>query len=344
MAGRKMAKISLPYIHEYRDRHGKIRRYVRRPGLPRVPLPGAPGSAGFMLAYQAAVAEPAQVRPPKHGVGTFGFLVTDYYRSPEFSNLRPNSQRVYRLVLDGLAQKHGHRLVRDLEPNKARAIIHAIGTKRPGMANLTISILRKLMSYAIKTGMRDTNPVAGVERYRQGTHHTWTDHELAMYEARWPLGTRERLAFALLLYTGQRVGDVSKLKRSDIVGGMLSLVQEKTGTPLAIPIHSALDRAMRAGPSKGLYLIGDKYGRPIAAASLSQLVIRAAATAGLPDHCKPHGLRKAVLRRLAEHGATAKQIAAVSGHKTLAEVERYTRAADQSKLSKAAVALLPDEE
>jgi integrase len=66
--------------------------------------------------------------------------------------------------------------------------------------------------------------------------------------------------------------------------------------------------------------------------------------AGLPDRCKPHGLRKAILRRLAERGATAKQIAAVSGHKTLGEVERYTRAADQVTLSKAAVNLLADEE
>ena len=52
---------------------------------------------------------------------------------------------------------------------------------------------------------------------------------------------------------------------------------------------------------------------------------------------------KAILRRLAEHGATAKQIAAVSGHKTLGEVERYTRAADQVVMSKAALGLLPDE-
>lgn len=338
-----MTKISLPYVHEYRDRHGKLRRYVRRPGQPRTPLPGTPGSAEFMSAYHAAMTTPAQAPQPKHGIGTFGGLVIDYYRSPEFGNLRPNSQRVYRLVLEGLVQKHGHRLVRDLEPNKARAIIHAVGAARPGMANLTISILKKLMSYAIKTGLRDTNPVVGVERYRQGSHHTWTDDELAAYEARWPVGTRERLAFSLLLYTGQRVGDVSKMKLSDITNGMIKLVQEKTGAPLAIPIHPALERAMRATPTNGLYLIGDRHGRPLSAVRLSRLVTRATATAGLPNRCKPHGLRKAILRRLAEHGATVKQIAAVSGHKTLAEVERYTRAADQAKLSRAAVDLLPDE-
>jgi integrase len=56
-----------------------------------------------------------------------------------------------------------------------------------------------------------------------------------------------------------------------------------------------------------------------------------------------HGLRKAALRRLAEHGATAKEIAAVSGHRSLSEIERYTRQADQARLAQSAVAKLPDE-
>ena len=296
-----------------------------------------------MLAYEAAISRGVPARPSRHGTGTVGGLVTDYYRSPEFANLKPNSQRVYRLVLGSLVDKHGHRLVRDLEPDKARVIVQGIGTTRPGMANLTISVLKRLMAFAVKIGLRNDNPVTGVDRYRLGSHHTWTDAEIAAYETRWPLGTRERLAFALLLYTGQRVGDVAKLKRSDISGGMLRLVQQKTGVPLAIPIHPVLERAMRAGPANGLYLVGDKDGRPIAAASLTRLVRRAVAAAGLLDRCKPHGLRKAILRRLAEHGATAKQIAAVSGHKTLGEVERYTRAADQATMSKAAFGLLSDE-
>ena len=150
------------------------------------------------------------------------------------------------------------------------------------------------MAFAIKIGLRNDNPLVSINRYRLGSHHTWTDQELAAYEARWPLGTRERLAFALLLYTGQRVGDVVKLKRSDIIGGGIQLVQQKTGTPLAIPIHPALERALRAGPARGLFLIGDKNGRPIAAASLTRLIKRAVADAGLPNRCKPHGLRKAI--------------------------------------------------
>ena len=50
------------------------------------------------------------------------------------------------------------------------------------------------------------------------------------------------------------------------------------------------------------------------------------------------GLRKAAARRLAEAGCTAHQIAAITGHRTLAEVQRYTQAADQGRLARDAMA------
>ena len=171
-------------------------------------------------------------------------------------------------------------------------------------------------------------------RYKLGSHHTWTEDELLTYEARWPLGTRERLAYALLLYTTQRVGDVARIRRSDVVNGALTIKQDNE---LVIPLHPELVEAIKAGPSLGLHLIGDRSGRPITADRLSALVLAAARAAALPRECVPHGLRKAGIRRLAEHGATTKQIASVSGHKSLREIERYTAAADQKKLAQQAV-------
>jgi len=73
------------------------------------------------------------------------------------------------------------------------------------------------------------------------------------------------------------------------------------------------------------------------------LIKRAAKGAGLPPDCVPHGLRKALQRKLAEHGATTKQMQAVSGHATLDEVERYSREAEQARLARDAIARLPDE-
>ena len=69
------------------------------------------------------------------------------------------------------------------------------------MANFTKSVLQKLMKYAVKAKWREDNPMIGIERFKSGAHHTWTEGELKTFEARWPLGTRQRLAYALLLYT-----------------------------------------------------------------------------------------------------------------------------------------------
>ena len=146
--------------------------------------------------------------------------------------------------------------------------------------------------FAVKGGLRNDNPVAGIDAYELGTRHTWTDEQLAAYEACWPLGTRERLAFATLLYSGQRGGDVVKLMRPDAKARFLTLTQEKTGTYLTIPIHPEWRNAINAGPSKGLSLIGDHRGRPIKRPMLTLIIQVAARKAGLPPECKAHGLRR----------------------------------------------------
>jgi integrase len=333
-----MTSIRLPYIQEYRDRTGKTRRYFRRPGAKRVPLPGVPGSAEFMSAYEAAMASKAAPVGGNHPEGTIAALVVGFYKSSSFENLKPGSKRVYRLILDKFRQEDGHRLVRDMPRRAAMSIVEEIGTTRPGMANLTVKVMRRLFAYGIKKEMRDDNPFVGIEAYKMGTYHTWTDAEIAAYEAKWPIGTRERLAFDLLLYTGQRVGDVAAMRRADIRNGAIHLTQEKTGVELAIPLHTNLVRSMKACPVKGLTLFGQANGRPMTGDGLSGFVNRATRAAGLPAKCVPHGLRKARMRRLAERGATSKEISSVSGHRTLKEVERYTAAADQARLARAAMA------
>jgi integrase len=122
------------------------------------------------------------------------------------------------------------------------------------------------------------------------------------------------------------------MTRGDVSDGVVHVVQQKTGAELYVPIAPELIAAMKACPAKGLTLIGDPNGRPLSRAGLSRLMRAAIRVAGLPPRCVSHGLRKAAMRRLAEQDATAKQIAAISGHKTLKEIERYTKAADQKKL------------
>jgi integrase len=344
-----MTRLKLKYVHEFRDRYGKVRRYFRRRGGRAIIL--LPGSIEFMAAYQAAL---AIVSPPppssKHVIrGSLSDVTAGYLQSADFANLSPSSQRTYQTALKPILAAHGHRLVSDLNKVAARHVIEEIGARRrPGMANLTRAVLSKVVAYAVETGLRADNPFEGLKRYRLGTYHTWTDAEVAQFERRWPLGTRERLAFALLLYTGQRGGDAVKMQRTDIVDGrMIRVAQDKarkgTVNELLIPIHPALARALKAGPVVGLkHLITNTRGQPMQ--RLTILIAKAVKAAGLPPHCKAHGLRKAALRRLAEAGASTKQIAAISGHRSLPEIERYTAKADQALLAQAAMAKLPDDD
>jgi integrase len=344
-----MARLKLRFVNEFVDRHGKVRRYFRRPGCRAVPLPGLPGSIEFMAAYQAALAVVAPPPPsPRHVIaGSLAAVTAGYLRSADFANLSPSSQQSYRTALKPILAAHGHRLVRELNKDVARRVIENIGVTRPGMANLTRAVLSKIMGYAVETSVRHDNPFTGLKPYRLGTYHTWTDAEIAQFERRWPLGTRERLAFALLLYTGQRGGDVVRMIRSDIVGGRIRVAQDKarkgTTNELMIPIHPALARALQAGPVVGMqHVITDARGRPLR--NLTDLIEVAVKRAGLPARCVAHGLRKAALRRLAEHGSTTKEIAAVSGHRSLSEIERYTARADQVGLADSAIAKLPDDQ
>src|SRR5215469_14729322 len=155
-----MARIKLRYVNEYRDRHGKVRRYVRIPGSRGVKLPGLPGSIEFMDAYAAAIATVAPPPPSlKHVIhGSLTEIAAGYFRSAAFANIEESSQRLYRIALKPVLEAHGHRLVREMPKTSARNIIAAIGATRPGMANVTRAVLSKVMAYAMANGVRTDNP------------------------------------------------------------------------------------------------------------------------------------------------------------------------------------------
>jgi integrase len=290
-----------------------------------------------MLAYNAAMEGEVSQPPSRYGSRTLGGLWTDFCRSTEYTNLSKSSKITYRRVIGPVLSAHGHRPISGMKRDHARKILEAIGVTAPAQANLTQKVLHRLMVFAVANGWRNDNPFQKLPQYKLGKHHSWTDEELIAFESRWALGTRERLAFDLLLYTAQRGGDVVALRHSDTVSGQFSIIQQKTGTPLVIPVHPNLQLSINAVPKKGIYLLGDKWGRPIQRQSITRIIRQAAKIAGLPPKCVAHGLRKAALRRLAERGASDKEIAAVSGHKSMDEVQRYTEAADQTGLARQAI-------
>jgi len=191
-----------------------------------------------------------------------------------------------------------------------------------------------LMQLAIVEGLRKDDPTATIKsmKIKGDGFHTWTEDEIAAFETKYPLGTRARLAFALLLYTAQRRGDVIRMGRQHVRAGVLRVRQQKTGMNLEIPLHSALQAAMDAGPTGDLTFLVTSAGKAFTPAGFGGWFHQVCLDAGL-DGCSAHGLRKAASRRLAEAGCTAHEIMSITGHKTLKEVTRYTAAADRSKLA-----------
>src|SRR5262249_50602640 len=135
----------------------------------------------------------------------------------------------------------------------------------------------------------------------------------------------------------QRRGDVIRMGRQHIKDGVIRVTQEKTGAPLQIPIHPELQAILDATPTGDLNLLTTKSGKSYGANDFSERFRKWCDDAGLPQACTFHGLRKAALTRLADAGCTAHEIAAISGHKSLKEVERYTKAADQARLARNAM-------
>jgi integrase len=209
----------------------------------------------------------------------------------------------------------------------------------PGVARNFLSAIRAVMGHCVALGWRADDPTAGVKRpaLKSGGIRTWPEPDIAAFEAQHPIGSRARLAFALLLYTAQRRSDVIRLGRQHVRDGLLLLRQQKTGATLAIPVHPALAEILSATPSDNLTFLTAAAGQPFTPEGFTNWFRKMCNEAGLPPGTSAHGLRKAACRRLAEAGCSANVIAAISGHASLREVQRYTAAADQARMARSAI-------
>lgn len=332
-----MTQFRIPYIHEFRDRHGKIRRYVRKPGVAkRIALPGTPGSSEFMEAYQAALADPSarlDIGAARTKHGSVNHAVVAYYNSREFHELAVSSQKARRRILESFRAKYGEFRIASLRPDHIEKLLR---DRPPFSARDWLKTLRSLLRFSVKVlHLRGDDPASGIKwdrpKGRTG-YHSWTDAEIGMFETRHQVGSKARLALALLLYTAQSRCDVVKMGRQDVRNGILHTGRQKTGIKLEIPIHAELQRVIDATPSGGLMFLLTEYEKPFSAAGFGNWFRERCNEAGLP-HCSAHGLRKAALTRLAEAGCTPFEIMAVSGHKTLSMVQHYCQAADRKKLA-----------
>jgi integrase len=328
------------YVKAYVDpRDGRAYYYVRRRGHPLVRLPGLPWSPSFMAAYEAAMSGPrtavgaGRVKP-----GSVAAVVAEYFDSQSFfTSKSPGTQRMRRGILERFRARYGDRPFALLP---AEWIELLLDEKPPHAARSWLATLRSLCQFAVKRRYVRTDPTANIKQraIKGDGFHTVTEEEIAQFEAHYPIGSKARLALALLLYTGQRRSDVVRMGRQHIRDGVLTVKQQKTGITLAIPVHPHLQTVLDATPSEHLTFLVTATGKPYGGNAFTEQFRNWCDAAGLPQRCKPHGLRKAACRRLAEAGCSANEIMAISGHATMKELVRYTKAADQARLARNALA------
>lgn len=332
-----------PFVEAWRDRHGTLRVYFRRTKTsPRIPLPADPTSEAFAEAYRAALA--GNLTAPKKRAtartvtpGTLAWLIRSYRKSAAYAGLRSTSKAGYESRMRLIEEAHGARTVSGMTRRGIEEKILGPYGDKPGQRLAILKMLRVLIRHAIAVGALRSDPSAGITRPKTKEIAAWSEAEIARFEDRWPLGSRERTAFALMLFTGQRRSDVHRMTWADLEGDQIRVVQQKTGARLLIPLHRDLRAALSAAPREHVAILTTAAGKPFTVAGFGNVFREAITAAGLPLRCQPHGLRKAAGRRLAEAGATAHEIMSVLGHRTLSEAERYTRDANQAALARSAI-------
>lgn len=347
-------KIRLPkYITRDIGPDKKERFYFRRSGQKKIRIDGVPWTPSFMAQYDAA--NGGKTLPQKivtQQTGAFSWLCDQYFLSGEFRELddkltkprrrnnllricrepiAPNSTRLFGDVPIGSWNKKAIRALRDRVADT------------PGTASDWLKALRAVFKFAVDADHCETNPTRDVQFLRSNNidgHHSWTIGEVEQFELRHPVGTEERLAMGLLIFTGQRMSDVIRFGPASIKDAWLNFTQHKNRNRkpvhMQIPVRPELIELLKVTPIGTETFLVNSFGRPHTDRSFTDWFGKACEAAGVPG--RSHGLRKAAASRLAELGASEKEIMAITGHTTSQEVTRYTKAASQKLLAEKATA------
>lgn len=257
--------------------------------------------------------------------GSFDTLLSTYRMSPLFRDLAKNTKKDYEIRFKQLMDIFKGELVRTITP----AVCYKFYEKQCALrgipaANDLFKVFRRLLSFAMQPPLCliDNNPASCIKMHKeQPRDSVWSTAALEAF-----LNTADRrrpavaLAVRLSVYTAQRQSDVLAMKWSDYKNGMISIVQQKTGTRVYVPIFGELKRILDTMPRNSIYIVTDINGQPFKSDHFKKLFVKVKALAQSkhPDidysNLKFIDLRRTAAVRMAEAGCTAFELSAVTGH------------------------------
>ncbi len=274
-----------------------------------------------------------------------------FFASPDFKRLGPRTQYTRRSILEACLDEPiapgAKELFADFPLERIRA--KALRTLRDrkgdklGAADNRVRALRRVFSWALDEEHMQVNPARDVKYVGGGSEgwHSWTVKELEQFERRHGVGTKARLALALLQYTGaSRTTDVVRLGKHDMHNDCIRFARGKTHIEVELLVAAELQSAIEAScvVGAGTFLVTAR-GKPFTAAGFGNWFRDRCNEAGLPQ-CSAHGVRKAAAARAADNGATTHELMAMFGWLNLKMAEHYTKAANRKRGASRAATLL----
>jgi integrase len=298
-------------------------------GRPRKPEnadlpPGVYRKAGVLYEIRDGKAVKAG---PRSSDGMRGLIAT--FLAHKEKHVTANTAALYRSCARKLTEALAEFEPHQVKPRNVAEVKMQLA-KTPAMANECVSFLRLVFDYALEHQLVESNPCFGVKRFESNKRTRCpTDSELrAIHDA---AGPQLKVIIELLVLTGQRVGDVLRIKRSDIVDGgtAIRFKQQKTGAALTIKNPELRDVIARAdalgGNVKAFTLLSNSRGKAPCYRQVIEEWHRVLRATGIED-LHMHDLRAKSITAAKRQGLDPR---AVAGHASEAMTARYIREHDE---------------
>jgi integrase len=288
--------------------------------------------------------ERTRILDGRHGIRrqpdiTFNAFAAEYLKTHSLPNKKPSTRKRDHQMLDAvLIPAFGKQLLRDitsfsLEQHKAKRLA---GGCRPGTVNRELMLIKGMLTKAVEWKYLIASPGAGVRALKDAAQRTriLTPDEQQRLLAAYDKGRRPAVKpiIELLLITGARLGEVLALRWEDTTGGFIRFMDTKNGRPRRLPITSQMADLLASVPRRDTTFVfvsgrrGTRYTRILTGFKA------ALGDAGIdPGDVVIHTLRHTALSRMMDAGLDVRTIMEISGHSSLAMLERYTHPTEQRK-------------
>jgi integrase len=303
------------------------------------------GSPAFLARLVELDTEAARQAELAAKPNTLKALILDYKLTDRFEDLVPRTKSDYEKVFVFLEPLWDANLSAFTTPKITKLRNKWREARGRRFVNYARAVLSILFGHAVEIGLMPSNPVRDVSQVRKprgvvNLNRAWSMEEREAVLKYMP--PHLKLPVAIGLYTGIREGDVLRLPRKIVAGNCINIVTSKRLVAIDIHVLPNLRKALNEAPEHdAITLCANSRGHPWTESGFRASFRKKLKKLESDGHIEPgltfHGLRHTVATVLVEAGVSTEDVAAVLGQRSSKMAAHYSREADRSRRSKAAI-------